>query len=73
MSCRRVWLFRNRTRDPGATVNSLGVTIPLLEIVIVLGFGVGEGDPGGSLSPHDRSTRRVAGKNSRTPGTISGF
>ena len=53
MSWRREWLLTNRTRVPGGTVSSLGVTIPPLEMVTTNGFeGLVGGVPGES-PPHD--------------------
>src|SRR6187549_31733 len=56
----RDWLFTNNTRVPGGTVSCLGLTMPLVEIVIVKGllglFGVDDGES----SHAAQHTRRAA-------------
>jgi hypothetical protein len=72
MLWRRESLLTNSTRDPGGTVNSLGLAIPVAEIVIL--YGLSDGPEGDSFSPHAlNSTKTSAADRSRTARAIRAF
>ena len=66
MSWRRESLLMKRTREPGVTVSSFGLTIPAFEMAIVGPTGGGGGDDGveppqaAIVTLHTRNALRIA-------------